>query len=221
MIGPRADLLCSLSSCTALLYNPFSSLLGNDTTTPISVLDLSYPILDLTPVTASSTTSFHVSLDTSRGTTPSTEAASLVCVSLASHVLALDTETSASSSAIAQAATSSTDKLPNVASLYPVLSLLHHPDQSFEEGGDAGEGGEAGKGRGKGRKELKRSAEGSPAREVGEARKTGKRAAGRAEIKRRLEEQRVIQEGGGVVPEGEKVTEEEKMEALEARGGVM
>ena len=197
-----------------MLYIPFSLLLGSDSTASTSLLDLSFPILDVTPVTASSISDFFVSLDLARGSTPAEAiTSSLRRVSLSAHSLSLAED--ASAAAIASSAALSTDKLPNVASLYPVLSLLHHPDQSFEDGADDRQLDDApGKGRGKGRKELKRGAESSPAREGGTkevegahpSKKTGKRAAGRAEINRRLEEQKAKLE------RGEKVAEKETME---------
>lgn len=214
-----------VNSCTALLYIPFTVLLGTSTTASTSLLDLTYPILDIAP-SPSTPDSFFVSLDIHRGASPSPTAAPLRQVSIASHSLSL-VSSEAADSVISKAASLETEqkKLPNVASLYPVLSLLHHPDQGFEETAEDVAEIAAGKGRGKGRKELKRQADSSPARDggaktegAGSSRKTGKRAAGRAEIRRRLEEQKEMKEKGVEVPEGEKVTEEEKMEVEAAEG---
>ncbi|ORY51213.1 hypothetical protein BCR35DRAFT_356084 [Leucosporidium creatinivorum] len=229
VVGSREEggVLVLASGCTALLYIPFSLLLGTSTTASTSLLDLTFPILDITP-SPSTPDAFFVSVDVHRGTTPTATAPLLRQVTIASHSLS-SLASEEADAAISKSASSETEqkKLPNVASLYPVLSLLHHPDQGFEETAEDVAEIAAGKGRGKGRKELKRQAESSPARDGsakvegekgGPARKTGKRAAGRAEIRRRLEEQKVMKEKGQEVSEGEKVTEEEKMEVEAAEG---
>ncbi|SCV74994.1 BQ2448_8023 [Microbotryum intermedium] len=107
---------------------------------------------------------------------------------------------------IAREAATTIDRLPDVSSLYPVLTLLHHPDTNFEAGagfgkknteGEEGKGGLEGNGGGvplwksmtKGRGQ-KRGLDESPRRKgeaEGEVVRGGKRAAGRAEIQRRLE----------------------------------
>jgi hypothetical protein len=115
-------------------------------------------------------------------------------------------------------------KQPSVASLYPLLSLLHHPgDEEFAEGG-AGDDGEAPRGvsRKVGRGAKRAAPVSSEAGGDGDegARRVGKRAIGRAETLRRYEEaKRKLQAGGETaqtLTEGEKAAVKEMEEEAEA-----
>lgn len=187
--------------------------------TAVSVLDLQHPILDVCPTASTLLTEFWVTLDTTRGAPAAADAVPLRRVTLTSSILQL-LEHGELEADICSKAVSSADQLPNVASLYPVLSLLHHP-------GDIGEGDDeavdtrqiGGTGRGKGRKELKRPAESSPAREdvVDASGRNGKRAEGRAEQTRRLAAARLKREAEGrTVKTGEETAAEAALAQVDA-----
>lgn len=188
----------------------------------MSILDLHHPVLDICASSSTLLNEFFVTLDTARGATTSEAAIPLRRVSLASSILQ-ELEHGDFEAAICPAASASVDddsQLPGVASLYPVLSLLHHPGDS---GGEAGDGDASASvdtrqtsgvvSRKEKQKHNKRPADGSPARDEGESGRNGKRAQGRAEIQRRLEAARRSREEKG---DNEKTGEEKEAEkALE------
>ncbi|GAA5849033.1 hypothetical protein JCM8547_006417 [Rhodosporidiobolus lusitaniae] len=153
---------------TALLYIPFSLLLpslSSTSSTPAtpSLLPFAHPILDFTPLpfpsAASSACEFLLSFDVSRSS-PSAPAPSssdlaptpLARVSLDKSLNALRALPTLTTDSVLLSTASSvlpeSVKAPTVASLYPVLSLLHHPgDEEYATpgGGDdfgSAEGGE-------------------------------------------------------------------------------
>ncbi|BGP25625.1 tRNA guanine-N7-methyltransferase subunit TRM82 [Rhodotorula toruloides] len=234
-----------VAGSTALLYIPFSLLLPTHPAAPVttdaapSLLRAAHPILDFVPTpipaSAESQCEFLVSLDHSR--TPSLPTAAsnldqphtpLMRVSLGKNgqLKALPTLTTDSVLfAWAYAQQPENAKQPSVASLYPVLSLLHHPgDEEFAEGG--GEDDEAPRVSRKVGRGAKRAAPGSldAPSEAGDgeggARRVGKRATGRAETLRRYEEAKRKLEAGGetaqTLTEGEKAAVKEMEEEAEA-----
>ncbi|GAA6010797.1 hypothetical protein JCM10207_005847 [Rhodosporidiobolus poonsookiae] len=246
------------AGATALLYVPFSLLLpasAPSTATeekPVpSLLPFAHPILDFTPLplpaAADSACEFLVSLDVARPAAPgSAPSAASDAEPTPLARAALSPSSSSSGLALRALPTLTTDavllssacaplppksKLPiPTASLYPVLSLLHHPgDESFlndpavdlPAGADAAAMLAAGVGDGKPkggkviRKKgakgasfgMKRDADGEPDAEG----RVGKRAVGRAETLRRYEEaRRKVEEGKGEgLTEGERAAVEE------------
>ncbi|BGO92487.1 tRNA (guanine-N(7)-)-methyltransferase non-catalytic subunit trm82 [Rhodotorula toruloides] len=233
-----------VAGSTALLYISFSLLLPThpaaapSTDAAPSLLRAAHPILDVVPTpipaSAESQCEFLVSLD--HTSTPSLPPAAtdseqpptpLMRVSLGKdgQLKALPTlTTDAVLFDAAYAQQPENAKQPSVASLYPVLSLLHHPgDEEFAEGG--GEDDEAPRVSRKVGRGMKRAAPGSNGApsEVGDedgAKRIGKRAIGRAETLRRYEEaKRKLQAGGETaqsLTEGEKAAVKEMEEEAEA-----
>ncbi|GAA6036798.1 hypothetical protein JCM8097_003484 [Rhodosporidiobolus ruineniae] len=246
---------------TALLYIPFSLLLPRAADAPApavpavpSLLPFAHPILDFTPVpfpTAStSACEFLVSLDATRAAaahpsapssvhaaphpTPSDEPAPLARVQLTKaegHLRALPTLTSdAVLLSSAQAPLKAGTKLSS-ASLYPVLSLLHHPgDEELAEGPverTAGDGKpKGGKAVNLSQRGKKRGGEtvlsGVDAAAAGEdaGRRVGKRAKGRADTLAKYEEARrkLEQQAKGETGEGVQLTEGERAAVEEIEG---
>ncbi|GAA5895873.1 Trm82p [Sporobolomyces salmoneus] len=237
------------AGCTALLYIPFSSLLSTSTTDRShSLLEFPAPILDFTPlpipVSSTSALEFLVSLDLTRPSDPSSSSIpSLVRVSLdqSTHQLSLiPSENTQDENLLSSLKTTETTKQPDIASLYPVLMMLHHPGDESDllEGATTGGGGgieNVGDGKPKGgiraqvpskkrtsSERLDADREGDGKEEAG--RKSGKRAVGRAETLRRWEEaKRKLEEGKGVesLSKGEKeakdVMEMEEQQKEEAK----
>ncbi|GAA6015557.1 hypothetical protein JCM11491_007155 [Sporobolomyces phaffii] len=233
------------AGCTALLYIPFSSLLspspsaGSDRSH--TVLELPHPILDFVPVpttpSSSSSSSFEylVSLDTTRSrASPSSSSpspassspCSIVRVSLDPAASTFSRVSSSSSGSSEPRPNHSTEVAPSVASLYPVLMMLHHPGDEAEFADRGGGASTVGDGKPKGgvrlnvnnngasgaagassRGKKRTSAEAAAGEEddddvagaggAGGRNNTGKRAVGRAETLRRWEEaKRKLEEEG-------------------------
>ena len=207
-------------SCTTLLFVPTATLFAPSSatspadTSAIAALNLSHPILSLHPHPASSSSTFLATVDLSRGpSTASTPAVREVRLFDRKLQLAGPDEQPALASWAAAAATPYSKELakPTVESLYPILSLIHHPEESYIEDrpfdapsfAHAGAAGGASDGFGVSKRAAKRARkeakadgaaeDGAEADEQAQGqglpkRRNGQRAAGRAEIQRRLEE---------------------------------
>ncbi|SCZ87756.1 BZ3500_MvSof-1268-A1-R1_Chr2-3g05224 [Microbotryum saponariae] len=231
--GP--GVIVAAAGCTALLYIPLELLLCQPTQRTTQIVDYSHPVLALCGrpnedehALSSAKTDFHVTIDLSRPKKSESstlegedaeEETERCALQQASYELVPDQPEGSFSGEMeliwdqalvriareAALPTTTKDRAPDVSSLYPVLSLLHHPDTNFEVLAAAGgknmeaEGETNGKSvsvwksvaRGWGQKRGA-DAEGDAAErdaEEGDAfrKRKGKRAAGRAEIQRRLE----------------------------------
>ncbi|GAA6010125.1 Trm82p [Rhodotorula paludigena] len=251
----QGGIMVLAAGSSALLFVPFTALLPSSTSTPAgkaSLLAFAHPILDFAPApipqSASSAAEFLVALDTTRPATsvatpapaPATPAddapTPVVRAALdreSGQLVALATLTTdavfLSSACASSASASEKQQGPSTASLYPVLSLLHHPgDDDFGDDADVGGIGPASAGNGlpKGGRGIKRPHEaaaagvagagaGGPGEVGGFDSSRGKRASGRAETLRRYEEakRKLAQEGGAqganALTEGEKAAVKE------------
>lgn len=207
-----------VAGSTALLYIPFRTLFADSTATdvaPPSLLAFSHPILDVvgTPVpsAAGSLCEVLVSFDTTRGP-GSPDSAPLTRVSLRSEDSSLVAlPTLATDAVFFESACATTDSPPAVSSLYPVLSLLHHPG----EVGDEADPEAAAKDKRNRGKKRGWTTDPDALSESGDGIRPGKRAAGRAETLQRYEEaKRKLASGGADAPltEGEKAA----VQAIEA-----
>ncbi|GAA5877643.1 hypothetical protein JCM3774_005369 [Rhodotorula dairenensis] len=227
-----------VAGSTALLYIPFKALFADDVTEvmPPSLLPFAHPILDVVPApvpsSAGSLCEVLVSFDTTRGK-GSSDSSPLCRVSLRaadSTLEALPTLTTDAvlfeSACSATAGESGAPPQPAVTSLYPILSLLHHPGEVGDEA-DPEAAAKDKRNRGKKRGWTTDPAALSEAGDAGI--RPGKRAIGRAETLQRYEEaKRKLASGSDDAPatltEGEKAAveaiESEAQDEAKAAGAV-
>lgn len=212
-----------VAGSTALLYIPFATLFGASSAPPPSLLPFSHPILDVVaapvPSSAGSLCEVLVSFDMTRGpgsgSGAGADSAPLCRVSLRSADSALEALPTLTTDAVLfESACEATDPAgapPAVTSLYPILSLLHHPG---EVGDEADPDAQANDKRNRGKKRGWTTDPDALRSESGGVR-PGKRAIGRAETLQRYEEaKRKLASGSeaATLTEGEKAA----VEAIES-----
>ncbi|GAA5987181.1 hypothetical protein JCM10908_001848 [Rhodotorula pacifica] len=205
----NGGIIVLVAGSTALLYVPFATLFADDASTdvpPPSLLPFSHPILDVVstpiPSSAGSLCEVLVSLDTSRGP-GSPDSVPLVRVSLRADDSSLAAlPTLATDAVFFESACAESDSTPAVSSLYPVLSLLHHPG----EVGDEADPELAAKDKRNRGKKRGWTTDPEALSESGGGIRPGKRAIGRAETLQRYEEaKRKLASGSeAALTEGEK-----------------
>ncbi|GAA6017727.1 hypothetical protein JCM8202_000396 [Rhodotorula sphaerocarpa] len=210
----NGGVLVLASGCTALLFIPFQSLLNPSSTVAPSILPFSHPLLDVAaapiPSSAASLCEVIVSLDISRGKDDEEKDASppIARISLRADDLSLSAlPTLATDAVLFEAACAPTERVAPVSSLYPLLSLLHHPGDSLEEGEASGERVDK---RNLGKRRLPPGETEGGEGAAGGLR-PGKRAVGRAETLQRYEEakRKLASESTAALTEGEKAAMQE------------
>lgn len=155
----------------------------------VSVIDLRYPVLDVFHTNPTVTSRFWVVFDTTRGPRNPKHYIRQIHYSSSGRELQLDPASDSAEGIISvETSNSVVTKVPDIAHLYPLLSMQSKPSnagQNREEADDDVEAAEEDDG-GAPKPSKKRPAE-SPA--VDTSGRTGKRAAARAETQRRLKEQ--------------------------------
>lgn len=206
-----------VSGCTALLFIPYACLLapaGVPSPVTPSLLPFSHPILDVVglpvPAAAGSLSELLVSFDVTRASTAAEMDASppVARVSVRSDDLSLAALPTLTTDAVLfETACATTATQPAVSSLYPLLSLLHHPGDAMEDGEGTGEKVDK---RNRGKKRAG-PVDSDAATDSSDARRPGKRAAGRAETLQRYEDakRKLATESAAAVTEGEKAAVQE------------